>query len=76
MRRHLTDEKVDLVYLDPPFNSNADYNVLFKSFAGDESRVQIEAFVDTWHWCPQAKEECHEITQGRALGGRYWLKAD
>ena len=44
------DESVDLVYLDPPFNSNRTYNVLFKEKSGEESPAQIEAFDDTWAW--------------------------
>ncbi len=47
------DESVDLVYLDPPFNSNANYNVLFKSPKGHESKAQITAFEDSWHWVTQ-----------------------
>jgi len=43
-------ESVDLIYLDPPFNSNASYNVLFKAPTGEFSHAQIEAFEDTWHW--------------------------
>lgn len=50
LRNHVSDESVDLIYLDPPFNSNATYNVLFKSSGGGESPAQIEAFDDTWHW--------------------------
>jgi site-specific DNA-methyltransferase (adenine-specific) len=49
------DESVDLIYLDPPFNSQATYNVLFKSTAGEQSRAQIEAFGDTWHWGDEAE---------------------
>jgi site-specific DNA-methyltransferase (adenine-specific) len=48
-------ESVDLVYLDPPFNSNANYNVLFRSPAGERSRAQIQAFEDTWHWTEEAE---------------------
>jgi len=66
LREHIPDESVDLIYLDPPFNSNATYNVLFKSHAGDESRAQIQAFDDTWHWGPQADDEYDELTRGRA----------
>jgi adenine specific DNA methylase Mod len=44
------DESIDLIYLDPPFNSNASYNVLFKAPSGKQSQAQIEAFEDTWHW--------------------------
>ena len=50
MREHIPDESVDLVYLDPPFNSNANYNVLFREKTGEESPAQIRAFTDTWDW--------------------------
>ncbi|MCA8834621.1 MAG: restriction endonuclease [Proteobacteria bacterium] len=50
LRKHIADDSVDLIYLDPPFNSNAGYNVLFKSKSGAKSQSQIEAFDDTWHW--------------------------
>jgi DNA modification methylase len=50
LREHIPDESVDLIYLDPPFNSNASYNVLFKAPTGEQSKAQIEAFEDTWHW--------------------------
>jgi DNA modification methylase len=49
LRRHVKDESVDLVYLDPPFNSNASYNVLFTEH-GAKSPAQINAFEDTWRW--------------------------
>lgn len=48
--RGMRSESVDLIYLDPPFNSNATYNVLFKAPGGEHSAAQIEAFEDTWHW--------------------------
>ena len=47
LREHIKDESVDLIYLDPPFNSNANYNLLFKSPKGHSSDAQIEAFEDT-----------------------------
>ena len=50
LRDHVPDESVDLVYLDPPFNSNASYNVLFKEQSGEESPAQFKAFTDTWKW--------------------------
>ena len=50
LRRYVTDASVDLIYLDPPFNSNATYNVLFRERSGEESAAQITAFEDTWHW--------------------------
>jgi DNA modification methylase len=55
LKNCLDDESVDLIYLDPPFNSQATYNVLFKSTAGEKSRAQIEAFEDTWHWGDEAE---------------------
>jgi len=50
LRNHIADESVDLIYLDPPFNSQASYNLLFRSPTGEQSQAQIEAFEDTWHW--------------------------
>ncbi len=50
LREHIADESVDLIYLDPPFNSNATYNVLFREKSEQESAAQITAFDDTWHW--------------------------
>ena len=50
MLRDFPTECVDLVYLDPPFNSNRSYNVLFRESKGTESEAQIQAFEDTWHW--------------------------
>jgi site-specific DNA-methyltransferase (adenine-specific) len=55
LRNCIDDESVDLIYLDPPFNSQATYNVLFRSTAGEKSRAQIEAFGDTWHWGDEAE---------------------
>jgi site-specific DNA-methyltransferase (adenine-specific) len=63
LREHIEDESVDLIYLDPPFNSNASYNVLFKSPAGEQSAAQIEAFDDTWHWNIKAEEAFDEVMQ-------------
>jgi len=50
IRQYLADESVDLIYLDPPFNSNRNYNVLYKDESGLEAESQIVAFEDTWHW--------------------------
>ena len=55
LRQHVADESVDLVYLDPPFNSNANYNVLFKEQSGEASPAQIRAFTDTWEWTQEAE---------------------
>ena len=55
LREHAADESVDLVYLDPPFNSNASYNVLFRERSGEESPAQIQAFTDTWEWTQETE---------------------
>jgi len=67
LRRHVEDESVDLVYLDPPFNSNATYNVLFVEHNGSHAAAQIQAFGDTWHWDAAAAEVCQEIIE---VGGK------
>lgn len=54
LRRHIPSDSVDLVYLDPPFNSNANYNVLFEARDGSRSAAQIQAFEDTWRWDSEA----------------------
>lgn len=65
MREHIPTASVDLVYLDPPFNSNRNYNVLFKDESGQDSESQITAFEDTWHWGPDAEATYHAIvTEG------------
>src|ERR1700674_2126420 len=65
LREHIADESVDLVYLDPPFNSNRNYNVLFRTPKGVQSNAQITAFDDSWHWSTehgsQAEREYSEI---------------
>ncbi|MCX7688710.1 MAG: DNA methyltransferase [Fimbriimonadales bacterium] len=79
LRKHIGDETVDLIYLDPPFNSNRDYNLLFKEQSGEPAQAQIKAFTDTWRWSERAFhefiEECPrpalvELLQGfvRTLG--------
>lgn len=55
LREYIRDETVDLIYLDPPFNSNRSYNVLFKDESGKESDAQITAFDDSWQWGPKAE---------------------
>src|SRR6187399_3125225 len=65
LRRHVADEYVDLVYLDPPFNSNANYNVLFGHADGTRAAAQIQAFGDTWRWDQAAAADFQDtIKQG------------
>ncbi|HEU0220818.1 MAG TPA: DNA methyltransferase, partial [Paracoccaceae bacterium] len=61
LREHVADNSVDLVYLDPPFNSNASYNVLFKAPDGSGSAAQFEAFDDTWHWGDAATDAFEQV---------------
>ena len=65
LREHIDDASVDLIYLDPPFNSARSYNVLFKHERGDAAEAQLKAFDDTWHWGQEAEHTFHElVTQG------------
>jgi len=61
LRESIATDSVDLIYLDPPFNSKRDYNLLFKSPKGQTSEAQIEAFEDSWHWNKEAESEYDEI---------------
>lgn len=63
LRRYIPDESVDLIYLDPPFNSNATYNVLFAEQNGTASAAQIRAFEDTWHWDRAAEQAYREVVE-------------
>lgn len=56
LREYIKDGSVDLIYLDPSFNSNRNYNVLFKDGSGIEADSQITAFEDTWKWDPEAEQ--------------------
>ncbi|MHB9025010.1 MAG: DNA methyltransferase [Armatimonadota bacterium] len=67
LRRYVKDETVDLVYLDPPFNSNATYNVLFAEQSGTQAASQIKAFEDTWHWDQSAAAAYQETVE---MGGQ------
>jgi site-specific DNA-methyltransferase (adenine-specific) len=75
LREHIADASVDLVYLDPPFNSNATYNVLFKAPDGVQSQAQIEAFDDTWHWTESAENAYWEVLHGANTNAAEMLKA-
>ena len=61
LREYFEGESVDLIYLDPPFNSNRSYNVLFKEESGREAEAQITAFEDTWHWGPTTEKTYQDL---------------
>jgi site-specific DNA-methyltransferase (adenine-specific) len=58
----IPDESVDLIYLDPPFNSNRDYNLIFRDQSGNKADAQILAFEDTWTWGPDASSVYDYLT--------------
>ena len=70
MREYLASASVDLVYLDPPFNSQRNYNVLFKDERGADSESQITAFLDTWHWDAAAERTYRELTTSQHIPER------
>ncbi|MBI4823664.1 MAG: restriction endonuclease [Nitrospirae bacterium] len=61
LRTHIPDNSIDLIYLDPPFNSKTYYNILFAEPAGEPSKAQITAFEDTWHWTEETERTFQEI---------------
>ena len=67
LREHIQDESVELIYLDPPFNSNRSYNVLFKDESGNSSDAQITAFDDSWHWGETAERTYQDLVQNAPL---------
>jgi site-specific DNA-methyltransferase (adenine-specific) len=75
LRENIADESVDLIYLDPPFNSAANYNVLFRSPTGEQSEAQIEAFEDTWHWNASAEEAFDDVIKSGNTQAAEMLRA-
>ena len=67
LRDHIPTGSIDLIYLDPPFNSSRSYNVLFADESGKESEAQITAFEDTWHWDQSAARTYYELIQNGPL---------
>jgi DNA modification methylase len=63
LRRHVGDASVDLVYLDPPFQSGKDYSLIFETRAAtpDAARGHAEAFKDTWRWGRDAEASYAEV---------------
>jgi len=69
LSKYITDESIDLIYLDPPFNSKADYNILFKEKTGKSSIAQIHAFSDFWHWDDAAESTYLELQEDPDISG-------
>src|SRR5437016_6341085 len=63
LREHINDESIDLIYLDPPFKSQQDYNVLFAEKDGTRSASQIMAFEDTWEWNRESSHAYEQIVE-------------
>ena len=75
LRDSIADASVDLIYLDPPFNSNASYIVLFKGPAGNDSAAQIEAFDDIWHWNNSAESAFGDVMRSGNSNAAEMLRA-
>ena len=63
LRAHIPDESIDLIYIDPPFNSNQAYNVIFSEADGSSSQAQIQVFEDTWHWVETTEQAYYELVE-------------
>lgn len=75
LRKYFPNECIDLIYLDPPFNSKADYNILFKETTGEQSTAQIQAFSDSWHW-DDAARHAYEFLISNAVDAKVADVAD
>lgn len=71
LRKHIPDESVDLIYLDPPFNSKADYNVIFREHTGKGPGAQIKAFEDTWSWGMESEQALQEVVAKHGRLGEF-----
>jgi len=71
LRERISDESVDLIYLDPPFNSKADYNVIFREHSGKGPGAQIQAFEDTWHWGVESEKALGEVLERHGRLGEF-----
>jgi len=70
LREHIKDESIDLIYLDPPFKSEQDYNVLFEEQNGTRSKAQIKAFEDSWRWDQESAQAYQEIVEAGGNASR------
>src|SRR5712691_2346952 len=69
LREYFAPASVDLIYLDPPFSSNRDYNQIFRDESGNRSPAQILAFDDTWHWVAPKTDETYSYLTDTSLNG-------
>src|SRR5262245_44999422 len=68
LREHITDESVDLIYLDPPFNSQRSYKTSFRAKINGDPETQIQAFDDCWRWCEETESTYADLTsKGRGI---------
>lgn len=80
LREHVQDESVDLIYLDPPFQSGKDYNIIFRTSTGSAPPAQVKAFADTWKWSSESERLYRDVVEGggalaeRLVGLRQFLK--
>src|SRR4051794_14769275 len=73
MRKHIKDETVDLCYIDPPFNSQRNYNQIYNHLGEeDQAQAQAQAFIDTWRWDDTAIAGFDEILNNQH--GRFTLQ--
>ena len=63
LQKHIQNESIDMIYLDPPYNSKADYNMIFKTKSGDDLPAQILAFKDTWYWTSESESMYDKLMQ-------------
>jgi len=71
LRKYIRDDSVDLIYLDPPFNSEADYNIIFREHTGQGPGAQITAFEDTWHWGEESEKALKEVLERHGSLGEF-----
>ncbi|MEM3715061.1 MAG: DNA methyltransferase, partial [Nitrososphaeria archaeon] len=67
LRKYIANESIDLIYLDPPFNSKAEYNILYKETNGNKSISQIKAFSDFWHWDEESQKTYEYLIENSSV---------
>jgi site-specific DNA-methyltransferase (adenine-specific) len=75
LRKEIGDESVDLIYLDPPFNSNASYSASFDTPGAGQPTRRIEAFHDAWRWDAQAHDAFDQAVRSGSAGAGAMLRA-